>query len=115
MREIKIRVWLKDEKRFSYHNLSLHEYVGGLAFLLEEEMLHEINLFTGLKDKNGKEIYEGDIIEFDYKEISMIGDIRYILGSFKICNKLHYPIADNIDIYRNKIIGNIYENKDLIK
>jgi len=66
------------------------------------------NQFTGLHDKNGKEIYEGDIVKTKF---GIIGDIQFLDGCF--C--LHREYADDcLSYYTNlTVIGNIYENPEL--
>lgn len=83
-----------------------------------------IQQFTGLLDKNKKEIYEGDIIRLDTNQI---GEIYYRPET--LCYSLRHPIsrAYRLDLYtfhdehynvlngNLEIIGNIFENKDLVK
>ena len=81
--------------------------------------------YTGLKDKNGKEIYEGDIVaavaEPDYEDSSVVSDIMFSsgtaftvrsrdnTGSYESGLSLSWGGWDNIEV-----IGNIYENKELL-
>lgn len=77
--------------------------------------------FTGLYDKNGKEVFEGDIVKDDYKRIMKIGEWRY-KPCFIAVSETNFHHADffewligDTNILECEIIGNIHENPELLK
>ncbi len=76
----------------------------------EENKYWEVMQYTGLKDKNGKEIYEGDIVKVD----SEVCVIEWWEGSFLAIRKADKPFGGHSFRYL-EVIGNIYENKDINK
>ena len=76
-----------------------------------------IGQYTGLQDKNGKEIYEGDILKIHY--IGEIGtavhEVLFYNGTFAVsCTKDYKSLLNEVNEY-SEIIGNIYENSDLLE
>lgn len=77
-----------------------------------------IGQFTGLYDKNGKEIYEGDIVGIDYLSYIVTGvvtystkDAMYILTNTNSIADENEPLGD----YKNlEVIGNTYDNPELL-
>lgn len=106
-REIKFRAW---DKHPACKGL---QYVGSIERWLANPKDFVVMQYTGLKDKNGKEIYEGDIIQTRkgvYWEIifsRIDGKYIYIreISSFGLTDRQASLI---------KIVGNIYENPELI-
>lgn len=119
-REIKFRMW-RDNKMQGIHTMQ-SKRTGtdvpvepqNFAFS-EEEILMQ---YTGLKDKNGKEIYEGDIIKFADEHLKVIFnscnapfDVEYIGGDLEPL----VPIGGEWIAEQIEIIGNIYETPELLK
>jgi len=86
----------------------------------------ELMQSTGLKDKNGVEIFEGDIVKiainngFDYLDgnLSIVKKSEYHSGLIceLLSNTLEYLITDEADTgYRYEVVGNIYENPELLE
>jgi hypothetical protein len=83
----------------------------------------ELMQSTGLKDKNGKEIFEGDIVQFEdcYTETDFLyvntGIVEWSQGSFTITNRDSVLMEDLLDgdSLDVTIIGNIYENPELLE
>jgi len=71
--------------------------------------------YTGLKDKNGKEIYEGDLLEADWPNPSKVEFVngKYMKSFFDYANDRFVPEIIVTD--QDEVIGNIYENPELLK
>lgn len=118
MTELEFRAYLKKEyyhvfqpenKIYRVESLDLYTneaYLSECGWFAFEEI--ELMQYTGLKDKNGVKIFEGDIVQFDYDEI---GIIEYIDGCFQISSDgFVETFYHNRHDYEVEVIGNIYEN-----
>lgn len=117
-REIKFRAWDSTLKQFLpniQNHLGNDEWAFG-NILKENGNRFNVNQYTGLKDKNGKEIYEGDIIKYFNHRFRdpIIHEVEYHSEgtSFSIPN-LH-TMEDFEPEEGIEIIGNIYENPELL-
>ncbi len=71
--------------------------------------------YTGLTDKNGRKIFEGDILSFSAYGENYKGDVRFIKGNFTIwCGKCAPFLDDALEKHSAIVIGNIFDNPELI-
>ncbi|MGH0669565.1 MULTISPECIES: YopX family protein [Bacillus cereus group] len=119
MSGFKYRTWDKQAKVMEqYHYLQLSPngqlYHDGMNVTDKYEILR----FTGLKDKNGKEVYEGDIL----KEKDIITEVVFhdyqwkekLIRSPRNHLKNYFPFRDTLP-FTAEVLGNIYDNPELLK
>ena len=124
MRELKFKFWNKIARRFQPP--SKYAIQGdGLYVSYDYDMMAWDDpssfddsilvpcQYTGLKDKNGKEIYEGDILSYDgiHKVGNGVSIVSFDDGSFMIDE----DIASKDWAVEHEVVGNIFENNDLLK
>ena len=140
MRDIKFRVWDKEYEKMTYFNDEDYEYKPPFVFRLDQVLKKDSNYddyedfeyndvtdsvevmqYTGLKDKNGKEIYDGDIVYCQTKYGKAKAIIKFIDGKFVAYwnSALTHPEnGHHIACYeinkRFEVIGNIYDNPELL-
>ncbi|MFJ6210571.1 YopX family protein [Lysinibacillus sp. NPDC092081] len=123
-REIKFRSWLKNEcEMLTNFGFVTNDVVSET----DERVLMQ---YTGLKDKNCKEIYEGDILTADSYPYQDEGEYNYHLVveyiEYGFCGVMHcvgkgkrgisHGIAENLELAEEyEVIGNIYENPELLE
>ena len=122
MREVKFRAWdnISDEM-VDHDNLMSQQYAEPWDDNIFNDDSHTVMQYTGLKDKNGKEIYEGDIIKTpegysgDYKEQEGISIIEWFSEDYDGAAGLYLSMPDDCRWCDCEIIGNIYEKPELLK
>jgi len=131
MRDILFRAKTVDNNEWVYgyyancHHDSLENNTTGHFIIEYPDKYHEIytdtiSQYTGLCDKNGTKIFEGDIVENISGERDYIGVVRYCKAHFAIewgrlkdvlRNDLHFWASER----KLEVIGNVYENKELLE
>lgn len=140
MREIRFKIWDKTRNKMLTSNCGaflltqegnavFHQNGNNPLEALIEQIDYEVLMYTGLKDKNGTEIYEGDIVTYSVKGFKKINKTimtfneehgAYLFGIYEgvkmpcgkktRMNKYTRKSVNNVEV-----IGNIYENPELLK
>ena len=122
MREIKFRAW-DDVNKVMVYGININ---GGKPvkpgfqwFNTENGILHsEPQQYTGLKDCNGKEIYEGDLLQHTngtIAEIQYSDDLASFVAVYTQNGNTEMDYLDKEIVSECKIVGNIYENPELLE
>ena len=119
MREIKFRIWSNKTKGFLHRNYELDFNLWQLSnrignSLVDLKSEYVFQQFTGCYDKNDKPIYEGDIVKYQYDSAYPDKfDLSVVEFEEFEPDKWGYQLGQG---YGNvTVIGNIFENKDLVK
>ena len=123
MRAIKFRAWDKTNKSWVYSDHWESHEGGGLGWffsMIEDTSIgdasqgYELMQFTGLHDKNGKEVFEDDLWKDIDGQIYHICWGEYTFKFFAVQTPLPMVMIGLDSLKNGEVIGNIYENPDLL-
>ena len=117
-REITFRAWSFERKKMYFDVQNTYDsepkWSGGFGELLNDEDF-VVMQSTGLKDKNGNKIYDGDIVKYiGWDKKDHIGRVEYSEKDCAFILILEKPIGHSVANEKDEVIGNIYENSELL-
>lgn len=116
-REIRFRAWDEAGRKMivqnDYDAYDKHMTWQGAVYEKGRLLPYTLLQFTGIKDRKGKEIYEGDIVRLDSWDPS-IYQIAFDRGAFYIANADRHEVGDIKYVEQCEVLGNIYENPELL-
>ena len=119
MREIKFRCWVPIHKRFYYWGIGVDgaEFTGPPSGRMSARQLDH-QQFTGFRDKNGHEIYEGDILASIDIYGKFIGFVKWWNDRWTVCYKVkqtNEPQHQSLmTVGKIAIVGNVHEAPELL-
>ena len=125
MRRLEFRAWDIKRKTYNHEELLLAPNGDILASrwqeLREPESIYILEQYTGLKDKNGREVYEGDIVRYGRRLRGIVPPESHTeIVSWRFGEEEYYPCCTTSGFYLPysedgyEVIGNIHENPELI-
>lgn len=102
----------KTNEMITWDEINENDELGFVPFvdMLRTPERYKMRQFTGLHDRNGREIYEGDVCKYSH----FVGIVKYSDGCFRITDGKHSAYFISTDCREIEVIGNIYENLELI-
>lgn len=120
----RFRAWLKNDKEMIdvdeiHWDRGQLDFIGDAITFMRKADEIELMKSTGLKDKNGQEIFEKDIVDYNGRKAIIKWHGSYATFIYRFVDELQKRAADwkplYLSYYRFEVVGNIYENPELME